>query len=118
MSRASSLRARLVIVIASALIGAGAVELCWPTSLEAHDRWGFPIACGSGFSADYDQAAIADHDPVSGGHGYVAECESAISWRRVWATALAAVGAVGLIVLGFLARRARNSTPLRVAWGN
>jgi hypothetical protein len=110
MSHAASPRAGLVVLVASALIGAGAAGLYWPTTLDAHDRWGFPIGCGSGFSTDYGHAAAADHDAASAGQGYVAECQSAITWRRVWATSLTVTGAVGVIALNLRGRRTRRTT--------
>lgn len=118
MSDATGLRSRLVVLVASTLIGAGAAGLYWPTTLDAHDRWGFPIGCGSAFSADYDHAAAADHEAASAGQGYVAQCQSATTWRRVWATSLAVTGAVGVIALRFRRRRARSSANQQVAQGN
>lgn len=125
MSHAPVPRARLVFVITSALIVAGAVTLFWPTSLDAHDRWGFPIACGSGFSTDYAQAASTDHDTTASGQqqgrssaGYVAACESAVTRQRVWATSLAVTGVVGLIALRFRGRRARSSANQQATQGN
>jgi hypothetical protein len=105
-------------IITSGLVVAGAVALYRPATLDAHDRWGFAIACGTGFSADYAQAEAADHDavpsgypqtPSIGGRGHVAQCQSMIMRRRVWAASLAVIGAVGLIALKFQSRRAHRT---------
>jgi hypothetical protein len=114
MSRAAGLGDRFVfVIVASALIVAGALALYWPTTLDDYDRWGFAISCGSGLSTDYEQAAAADHDSSSdqpqtrraAGRSYVGKCHSAIRWRRAWATSLVIIGALGFTALQFRGHR-------------
>jgi hypothetical protein len=89
------LRDRFVLgLTAMAVIGVGAVMLCWPVHLDAHDRWGFEISCGSGLSADDGQAAAADDD-AGAGSDYVDRCHSAVQHRRLWAAALVTLGVAG-----------------------
>ena len=93
--------------------------------LDQFDRWGFRIHCGSGLSADYGQATIAEgaeaarpgaHD----GDGYVERCRSATWWRHAWACPLVFAGlalSIGLL-LGFQQPDSLNRWPLRGPQGD
>lgn len=93
-------------LVAAALIAAGLLALNSPTTLDEFDRWGFRIVCGTGFTADYGQAEIADATETSS--DYVGQCGSAVTWRRTWAGGLVLLGA-GLS-LGLALRWQRNAT--------
>lgn len=60
------------------VIVAGLLALNFPVFLDAFDRYGFQIKCGTGLGADLSQAAAA------GEHTYVDQCEQAVLVRRLW----------------------------------
>ena len=77
------LRDRFTIgVIAAVAIVVGIIALQWQVHLDAYDRWGFHIGCGTGLRADYDQATRADDaaGPTASAD-YTGQCQSAIVWR-------------------------------------
>jgi hypothetical protein len=76
-------------VLSVVLIAVGLLALNWPVFLDAFDRWGWQIKCGSGFGADLAQAAEA-----SGGADYVSQCETALLLRRIWAIPMVAIGSI------------------------
>ena len=113
------LRDRFVLsLLAATLLLAGVIGLYWPTSLDHYDRWGFRIHCGSGLSADYGQATIAEgaetaRPAAHDGEGYVEQCRSATWWRRAWACPLVLAGvalAIGLL-LGYQQRAPASAQP-------
>lgn len=103
------LRDRFVIgLLATAAIALGIFALLYPVRLDAHDRWGAQIVCGTGIVSDHAQAE------TTGGVGfpdgalvldptvhtdYVARCDAATWWRRGWAVTLIVPGAVVSAVL-------------------
>ena len=104
MKPAALLRDPLVsALIAGTLLVIGIFALSWPVELDEYDRWGFRIDCGTGFASSYDQAAIADQQapsPPQSQSGYVDGCQSAVLWRRGWASAVLALGVgAGLVLL-------------------
>lgn len=101
------LRDRVVLgLVAVAMLVTGLFALYAPTALDDYDKWGFRIVCGSGLSADYEQAAIADEVATATGD-HVDQCRSAIWWRRGWASTLVLIGASMSIAL--LVRQQRES---------
>lgn len=102
------LRDRVVLALAAvAILVTGLFALYLPTALDDYDKWGFRITCGSALSADYDQAATADAH-AAGVSDYADQCQSAIWWRRGWASTLVLIGA-GLSI-ALLVRQQREST--------
>ena len=100
------LRDRVFIaLVAAAILVAGLFALYLPTALDAYDKWGFRIVCGSALSADYEQAAIADGESADAG-GRVDQCTSAIWWRRGWGATLVLVG--GGLSIALLVEAARR----------
>jgi hypothetical protein len=99
-------------LLAMAIVGVGAAMLCWPAHLDAHDRWGFQISCGSGLAADYGQAAAAGEDA---GVDYVDRCRSAVRQRQVWAAALVTLGGAGAVASAWPGQRRRRPAPPEVA---
>lgn len=81
----------------------GLAALWFPVGLDQHDVYGFPIECGNGFSSQLPQ--LSDGDAV-------AECQSALLMRRVWA--IPSVGIGWLLVTVFLAAWAREARPLEL----
>lgn len=104
MNSAALLRDRFAsALIVGALLVIGIFALSWPVELDDYDRWGFRIDCGTGFASSYDQAALTDQQPPpppQSQSGYVDGCQSAVLWRRGWASALLAIGVgAGLVLL-------------------
>ena len=95
------LRDRFTIgVIAAAAIVVGIIALQWQVHLDAYDRWGFHIGCGTGLQADYDQATRADDAAgPTASTDYTGQCQSAIVWRRVAAGSLVLLGVAVSIAL-------------------
>jgi hypothetical protein len=116
------LRDRLVLfLMAMVIVGVGAVMLCWPAHLDAYDRFGFQVACGSGLAADDGQATAARDDAAAeqappGEHprqgetttDYVERCHSVVRHRRVWAATLMALGATAAVASVWAGRRSRK----------
>lgn len=105
------LRDRVVIaLVAVAILVTGLFALYLPTALDDYDKWGFRITCGSALSADYEQAATADAHAAGVGD-YADQCQSAIWWRRGWASTLVLVGASLSIALLVSVARSPSSQP-------
>lgn len=85
--------------LALALIGLAA--LWFPVGLDQHDAYGLPIGCGNGFISKLPQPSGGDT---------VAECESALLTRRLWAIPSAAIG--WLLLTVFLVGWVRAAPPL------
>jgi hypothetical protein len=96
-------------LMAMVVVGVGAVMLCWPVRLDAHDRWGFQISCGSGLGSDDGQATAA-RDDAEGARDYVDGCHSAVLQRRVWAATLVTLGGAGAAASAWVGQRGRKST--------
>lgn len=100
-----------VALIAAAVAGIGVLALFWSVKLDAYDRWGIRITCGTALASSYDQAALSDQRPPSPPQpqgGYVQQCHSAILWRRGGASAAIVLGA-GAWGLLLLARERRTA---------
>jgi len=108
MSTIGALRDRFVLgLLAMVVVGVGVVMLCWPVHLDAYDRWGFQISCGSGLATDDSQAAAADGE--AGAHrDDVDRCHAAVRHRRVGATVLLILGGAGATANAGIARRRRT----------
>jgi hypothetical protein len=116
------LRDRLVLfLMAMVIVGVGAVMLCWPAHLDAYDRFGFQVACGSGLAADDGQATAARDDAAAeqappGEHprqgetttDYVERCHSVVRHRRVWAATLMTLGGAAAVASVWAGRRSRK----------
>jgi hypothetical protein len=83
-------RAFYVGVLSVVLVVVGLVALNFPVFIDAYDQWGWQIKCGTGFSSDLTQAAEA-----SGG-GYVDQCGTALTLRRIWTIPMVAIGTIVL----------------------
>jgi hypothetical protein len=105
-------RGLLTAAVAIALLAGGLLALHFPVYIDAYDRWGWQIECGDGYGADLSQAVIADEgfDPQSGdppppapsaSNNYVAQCNTALAIRRVWAIPVAALGWLALSALAY-----------------
>jgi hypothetical protein len=90
-------RAFYLAVFSVGMVATGLLALNFPVFLDAYDQFGFQIKCGTGFGANLSQAADANNGD------YVGQCETALLLRRLWATPLAAIGAILLAILGFVA---------------
>ncbi len=83
------------------LLGIGLVALNFPVFIDAFDKWGFQIKCGTGYVSDLSQAAAA-------GAVHVDQCGTALLVRRLWTIALVAVS--GLVLLAIAVAAAVTST--------
>ena len=99
---------RLVLLAGVVVLLVGVIALLVPVSIPGPDNQ--KIGCGNAVAADYSAAREADNsNPVNlpilnevvPHTDYVAQCESAVSDRRMWAIPVAIVGVV-LLVGGFL----------------
>jgi hypothetical protein len=87
---------QLFLGIAGALLVAvGLLALWFPVYLSQYDQYGMQISCGRGFSANLSQAADASDD------GLVAQCDTALLLRRLWAIPAAVLG--WLVITGLIA---------------
>ena len=110
MNGVGVLRDRFVLgLMAMVVVGVGVVLLCWPVRLDAHDRWGFRISCGSGLGADDGQATAA-RDDAEDGRDYVNRCHSAVLEHRIWAATLVTLGGAGAVANAWAGQRGRRST--------
>ncbi|MGA5465160.1 hypothetical protein [Mycobacterium sp. NPDC050041] len=105
-------------LVAAAMIGVGFLGLYWSTSLDDFDQWGFRITCGSGFAADYSQAATADAEAAAAETppaqtDYVGRCRSAIWLRRGWTASLMSIGVALSIALLLNSRERVDAATLR-----
>ncbi|ULE34623.1 aminopeptidase [Mycobacterium sp. IDR2000157661] len=99
---------RLVLLAGAVVLVVGIVGLLLPVSIAGSE--GQEIGCGNAVAADYSAAREADNsNPVNlpvineivPHTDAVAQCESAVSDRRMWAIPVAIIGAV-LLVGGLL----------------
>lgn len=104
----------LGVVGAAAVLGA-LLGLTVPLSLQAVDRSGLPIACGTGFHPDADRAAREDafNQDLHRSYGapyelsdYRAQCDATVSSRRHISVSVMAVGGALLGTTFLLALRA------------
>lgn len=109
MRLVSILRDRVTIaLVAAGLVVFGLLAMNWSVQLADYDRWGFRIECGTGFASSYDQATLADQQPPpppQAQGGYADRCQTAVVWRRVWASTVIVLGGG---VLALLASRDRK----------
>ncbi|MCV7013380.1 hypothetical protein [Mycolicibacterium madagascariense] len=91
-----------IALVAGGLVVFGILAMNWPVQLGDYDRWGFRIGCGTGFASSYDQATLADQQPPTPPQpqgGYADRCESAVVWRRTWASTVIVLGGGALVLL-------------------
>jgi hypothetical protein len=84
-----------IAIVGAFLVVVGLLALWFPVYLSQYDRYGVQIACGRGFSSNLSQAADA------GGQGLVAQCDTALLLRRIWAIPAVVLGWV--ILTGLVA---------------
>jgi hypothetical protein len=89
-------RAFYIGVLGVAMIAVGLLALNFPVFIDAFDRFGFQIKCGTGYFANLTQAMDAGDD-------HVGQCERALMTRRLWTIPLIVVGSVLLAVVVFVA---------------
>jgi len=94
---------RLIIAVGVVLLLAGVIGLLVPVSVS--DGSGGSVACGNGVAADLSAARSANDknganipilNQLLPHTDYVAQCQSAVSGRRMWAIPLAVVGVIGI----------------------
>lgn len=83
-------------VLGAAMIGVGLLALNFPVFINAFDQFGFQIKCGTGYLSNLSQASEAGGD-------HVAQCQTALLTRRLWAIPVVAVGSIVLAVVVFVA---------------
>jgi len=84
-----------IAIVGALLVVAGLLALWFPVYLSQYDHYGVQIACGRGFNSNLSQAADA------GGQGLVAQCDTALLLRRIWAIPAVVLGWV--ILTGLVA---------------
>jgi len=88
-------------IAAAVVLGIGLLAMAFPVYIDDFDQYGWQIKCGTAYVGDLTQAA-ASHPPGNpdAETTYVADCESALLFRRLWTVPLVAIaGIVGLIAL-------------------
>jgi hypothetical protein len=104
----------LVAALGLVLLGAGLLALNFPVFLDAHDKWGAQVECGTGYISNQTQAIAADE--AAGTSNFVNECNSALAVRRAWTIPLVAIGSLilaGLLVELYRHAERTNQTPDR-----
>lgn len=100
-------RGWLTLCLGGALVAIGLVALNFPVFLDEYDRWGMQINCGTGYSANLDQAQIAiQASPPS---DFVDQCQSALAMRRAWAIPIAVTG--WIVLCGIAVALWRHAAP-------
>lgn len=104
-------RGPLIFAVAAVALAIGLGALRFPVFIDAYDQFGWQVKCGSGFTTDLTQAAVADNSnsngngtparPARSGTNYVGQCDDALLIRRAWAISTATVG--GLMLMGLAA---------------
>jgi len=84
-----------IAIVGASLVVVGLLALWFPVYLSQYDHYGVQIACGRGFSSNLSQASDA------GGQGLVAQCDTALLLRRIWAIPAVVLGWV--ILTGLVA---------------
>ncbi|GJO46544.1 hypothetical protein NJB1604_26780 [Mycobacterium marinum] len=106
---------RLIIAVPAVLLVAGAIGLLVPVTASKGD--GGSVSCGSGLAADPSAAGNANDsnganipipNQVIPHTDVVAQCQSAVSRRGMWAIPLAVIGAGGMAG-AVLARRSEGA---------
>lgn len=94
---------RLIIAVGAVLLVAGVIGLLVPVSVSNSN--GGSTSCGNGFATDLSAARNANNsnganipilNQVIPHTDFVAQCESAVSSRRMWTIPLVVIGIVGI----------------------
>ena len=94
---------RLIIGVGAVLLLAGVIGLLAPVSIS--DGNGHSIGCGNAVATDLSAARNANNNSVANipilnqvvpHTDYVAQCQSSVGSRRVWAIPLAVVGIIAI----------------------
>jgi hypothetical protein len=105
---------RLIIAVGAVLLLAGVIGLLVPVTVSNSN--GGTVSCGNGIAADLSGARSANDknganipilNQIVPHTNFVAECQSAVSGRRMWAIPLAVVGVIG--IAGALVARPRQA---------
>ena len=112
---------RLILAVGAALLVAGVIGLLVPVSVSNSN--GGTVSCGNGFATDLSGARSANDrnganipilNEIVPHTDFVAECQSAVSSRRMWAIPLTVIGVLG-IAGAFVVRPARTTGVPRAA---
>lgn len=104
---------RLIIAIGAVLLLAGVIGLLVPVTVSNSN--GGTVSCGNGIATDLSGARNANNEnganiPILNQliphTDFVAQCQSSVSSRRVWAIPLAVIGIIG--IAGALVARPRR----------
>jgi len=94
---------RLIIAVGAVLLVAGVIGLLVPVSVSNSN--GGTVSCGNGIATDLNGARNANDNnganiPILNQlvphTDFVAQCESSLSSRRMWAIPLAVIGVIGI----------------------
>ncbi|OBJ13694.1 hypothetical protein [Mycobacterium colombiense] len=107
-------RGPLIVSAAVVFLAGGIFALYLPVFIDAYDQFGWQVKCGTGFTAELNQASSA---VGPAGTNYVDQCGSALMVRRLWAIPMAVLGAMTLIwqAAAVLAHDHRRPAPSRSA---
>lgn len=104
---------RLIIAVGAVLLLAGVIGLLVPVTVSNGN--GGTVSCGNGIATDLSGARNANNEnganiPILNQlvphTDFVAQCQSSVSSRRVWAIPLAVIGIIG--IAGALVARPRQ----------
>lgn len=110
---------RLIIAVSAVLLVAGVIGLLVPVQVPNSN--GGTVSCGNGLAMDLSGARAANDrnganipilNQIIPHTDFVAQCESAVSSRRMWAIPLTVIGIVG--VAGALLVRRTRGAPIDV----
>ncbi len=106
---------RLIMAVSAALLVAGVIGLLVPVQVSNNN--GGTVSCGTGFATDLSGARAANDrsganipilNEIIPHTDFVAQCESAVSSRRMRTIPLTVIGIVG-VAGALLARRTRGA---------
>lgn len=94
---------RLIIVVGAVLLLTGVIGLLVPVSVSNSN--GGTVSCGNGVVTDLSGASNANYknganipilNEIVPHTDFVAQCQSSVSSRRMWAIPLAVIGVIGI----------------------
>ncbi|MBI2701885.1 MAG: aminopeptidase [Mycobacterium sp.] len=106
---------RLIIAVGAVLLVAGVIGLLVPVQVSNSN--GGTVSCGNGLATDLSGARAANDrnganipilNEIIPHTDFVAQCESAVSSRRMWTIPLTVIGIVG-VAGALLVRRTRGA---------
>lgn len=89
-------RSLILFGVGLVLVAGGLFALNFPVFIDAYDHWGWQVKCGTGFGNDLAQAQAATQFAAA---NLVGQCESALTFRRVWTIPLVVIGWLVLTAL-------------------